>query len=426
MNLWTELICELQLITLKISGFWLGPKLSTSALSGLMNLILPGGAGGPEYLPVEYFERAWLPFRYWAKFHIEVRRWLMILELIEQFNLLIAGLIFDCDASADFDRLILISNVTSMWGYSTPAAFALALSFTYGNLEPKISWTSHLTDSIHLTKLGVIMASNSLQFPAFEVSLSAKWASPRNNIAWLSFPSWSFPSWIPTQELVSVPFPGRSDVASSVVPQSFGFRINYCRCFGWQVVYLCTFVVFSLGLLGLGFQLELEWLSHVRLLACTVTLQKRLCFQTWVSYDKRLWRSETLKEQANPGIIHLLFPVSQDERTMTIIVFQPSTVYMIDSTVNGMITPKLWPICFNQHVTRISFRLLAGVFGCASLHPYFGSAACSLVLWAPFSQVGLSQGARPTGRGPFVFFRQLFCGSCFSQEKKKYVLLQVN
>lgn len=32
-------------------------------LSGLLNLILPGGAGGPEYLASDYFQRAWLPFR---------------------------------------------------------------------------------------------------------------------------------------------------------------------------------------------------------------------------------------------------------------------------------------------------------------------------------------------------------------------------
>lgn len=32
-------------------------------LSGLLNLILPGGAAGPEYLASDYFQRAWLPFR---------------------------------------------------------------------------------------------------------------------------------------------------------------------------------------------------------------------------------------------------------------------------------------------------------------------------------------------------------------------------
>ncbi|CAJ1330216.1 unnamed protein product [Effrenium voratum] len=32
--------------------------------ASLINLLMPGGAGGPHYLPGEYFERAWLPLRY--------------------------------------------------------------------------------------------------------------------------------------------------------------------------------------------------------------------------------------------------------------------------------------------------------------------------------------------------------------------------
>ncbi|CAK9112205.1 unnamed protein product [Durusdinium trenchii] len=41
----------------------LGVGLGLAAAS-LLNLLLPGGAAGPNYLAPEYFEQAWLPFRY--------------------------------------------------------------------------------------------------------------------------------------------------------------------------------------------------------------------------------------------------------------------------------------------------------------------------------------------------------------------------
>ncbi|CAL1154115.1 unnamed protein product [Cladocopium goreaui] len=41
----------------------LGVSLGLVAVS-FLNLMLPGGAAGPEYLTSDYFERAWLPFRY--------------------------------------------------------------------------------------------------------------------------------------------------------------------------------------------------------------------------------------------------------------------------------------------------------------------------------------------------------------------------
>lgn len=50
-------------LLLAICDAILGVLLGLAGASA-MNLLLPGGAAGPEYLPPEFFDRTWLPLRH--------------------------------------------------------------------------------------------------------------------------------------------------------------------------------------------------------------------------------------------------------------------------------------------------------------------------------------------------------------------------